>query len=66
MSTTSFVGKAGIVAPLSGAYQMIHLMNMRYFTGNPAYSIRAYSYRGCLVTFWAQSVSAGSASVGVM
>jgi hypothetical protein len=34
--------------------------------GNPAYSIRAYSYRGCLVTFWAQSVSAGSASVGVM
>jgi hypothetical protein len=36
------------------------------FTGNPAYSIRAYSYRGCLVTFWAQSVSAGSVSVGVM
>jgi hypothetical protein len=29
MSTTSFVGKAGIVAPLSGAYQMTHLMNMQ-------------------------------------
>jgi hypothetical protein len=40
--------------------------NAQYVAGNSPYSIRAYSYRGCLVTFWAQSVSVGSASVGVM
>jgi len=43
MSTTSFVGKAGIVAPRSGAYQMIHLMNMQHSTGKAAYSIPSYS-----------------------
>jgi hypothetical protein len=33
MSTTSFVGKGGLIAPRSAAYQMIHLMNMQHSTG---------------------------------
>jgi len=34
------VGEAGLIAPLSKAYQMVHLMQRS--TGNPAYSIRSY------------------------
>jgi hypothetical protein len=43
MSTTSFVGKAALIAPLTWAYQMIHLMNKQHSTGNPPYSIPSYS-----------------------
>ena len=43
MSTTSFVGKGGLIAPRSAAYQMIHLMNMQHSTGKAAHSLSSYS-----------------------
>jgi hypothetical protein len=58
--TMAFLGVAGRMKSVG------QQSKQRTLLVRSSYSMCANSYRGCLVTFWVQSVSTGSASVGVM